>query len=385
MFKVVRQASCFNSSSSKSKCAEIHYQDSTFSIFCSFCGMKTCSYDDFCAHFYEHVGNFVNTSRATEEFALNDSCYNAMSFHGKIDPLKLKVVEAIKGTDEEALNTLVTEREAAKVVKYVNKRVLIEKEQISKCMIGTQEVEHKIKLDARSNNKTSESRTASEHNNQKLPKTDTDQLCSILPNVSKSHEPEVLINTKKRLYRARHTPNMCTYCGKTFRRRLQLDTHLNIHTGSKPHQCEICGRQFRAITTLARHRNTHKHNLEEFICKFCDKCFTRRAALLSHELRHTQERHIPCDECDKHFYTVNQMDTHKRKVHNKADDATLPFQCDLCMKRYRTASMLSTHKFKKHYKASKIFCEQCGKKFVDEKQLETHKIIHTCNIEKSVE
>lgn len=192
---------------------------------------------------------------------------------------------------------------------------------------------------------------------------------------TKSYEPNLLKNIDKRPYKTRNIPNMCTYCGKTFRRRLQLDTHLNIHTGSKPHQCEICGRQFRAVTTLARHRNTHR-NRTDFSCKFCAKSFSRRAAMLSHELRHTQERCVPCDECQKLFYTVNQMDTHKRKVHNKADVSSLPFQCSLCTNRYRSASMLSTHKFKKHYKTAKICCEQCDKKFIDEAHLEAHKTIH---------
>lgn len=40
---------------------------------------------------------------------------------------------------------------------------------------------------------------------------------------------------------------------------------------------------------------------------------------MSHETRHTQERQVPCDECGKLFYTENQLDTHQRKMHHKIE------------------------------------------------------------------
>ena len=192
---------------------------------------------------------------------------------------------------------------------------------------------------------------------------------------SHSYSIDDLKPPEKRNCKSRRKLNCCSYCGKIFRRRYQLDTHLNIHTGLKPHQCEICGRQFRAITTLQRHLNTHESR-KVFTCQFCYKEFTHRAALVSHEIRHTQERNIPCDGCEKLFYTLNQLDTHKRKLHNKLDDFSLPFACDICPKRYRCASALSTHKLKKHYKMAKYLCEQCDKKFVDQRQLDKHLTIH---------
>ncbi|TMW53033.1 hypothetical protein DOY81_001896 [Sarcophaga bullata] len=192
---------------------------------------------------------------------------------------------------------------------------------------------------------------------------------------SHSYSIDNLKPPEKRTYKPRSKLNCCNYCGKIFRRRYQLDTHINIHTGLKPHQCEICGRQFRAITTLQRHLNTHETR-KVFTCQFCYKEFTHRAALVSHETRHTQERNIPCDDCEKLFYTLNQLDTHKRKLHNKLDDFSLPFACDICPKRYRCASALSTHKLKKHYKTAKYLCEQCDKKFVDQRQLDKHLTIH---------
>ncbi|KAL7742714.1 hypothetical protein ACLKA6_013056 [Drosophila palustris] len=185
--------------------------------------------------------------------------------------------------------------------------------------------------------------------------------------------------SKRRPYKPRNKPNMCTYCGRTFRRRYLLETHINIHTGRKPHQCEMCGKQFRAISTLSRHLRTHEQRQEQQ-CKHCEKLFTHRSALLSHEMRHTQIRRFACTSCDKCFYTRNQMDTHRRKLHaNGADPIPpthLPFACELCSNSYRSASMLSTHKLKKHYRMAKYRCEQCDKKFVDAERLQQHQLIH---------
>ncbi|XP_030564830.1 zinc finger protein 154-like [Drosophila novamexicana] len=193
---------------------------------------------------------------------------------------------------------------------------------------------------------------------------------------------------EQRPYKPRNKSNICTYCGRTFRRRYLLDTHLNIHTGSKPHQCERCGKQFRAISTLTRHLRTHEQR-QALQCQHCEKLFTHRSALLSHELRHTQVRRWACTVCDKCFYTRNQMDTHRRKLHanlsvEKADStdnadtssAHLPFACELCSNTYRSASTLSTHKLKKHYRLAKYSCEQCDKKFINANYLRQHQLIH---------
>lgn len=103
-----------------------------------------------------------------------------------------------------------------------------------------------------------------------------DDSCDI--DLSQSYSSTNLKLQKEKIYKPSSKLNCCRYCKKIFRRRHQLDTHLNIHTGRKPHQCEACGRQFRAITTLQSHLSTHDCR-QTFTCKFCDKEFTHRAAL----------------------------------------------------------------------------------------------------------
>ena len=48
-------------------------------------------------------------------------------------------------------------------------------------------------------------------------------------------------------------PFKCEYCGKGFITKIQLQTHLNIHTGEKPHKCKFCGAAFNASASRYNH------------------------------------------------------------------------------------------------------------------------------------
>ncbi|XP_037822027.1 zinc finger protein 724-like [Lucilia sericata] len=333
--------------SSYTKCAEIHYFTSNFNIVCVVCQQLYKQYPDFAKHFQDtHLLEFME----------NIHELNSKNDQQLTKCVKQELTETIK--DKNALNHRTEE-----VHKGIYGDVTAYDELL---YFKVEDDQESFKANLTSNDDQINVTFTESPTNFDNEKTFDDEL-----DWSQSFSPHHLKLNEKRPYKPRNQPNSCGYCGKTFRRRYQLDTHLNIHTGLKPHQCDVCGRQFRAITTLQRHLNTHNER-ETFTCQFCSKQFGHRAALVSHETRHTQERCIACDDCTKMFYTPNQLDTHKRKVHNKLDDYSLSFACDLCPKRYRTASMLSTHKFKKHYRMAKFSCEQCDKKFVEQSQLKEH-------------
>ncbi|KNC26783.1 hypothetical protein FF38_06350 [Lucilia cuprina] len=330
---------------SNTKCAEIHYFTSNFNIVCVICQQFYRHYPDFVKHFQDnHLLEFME---------------NINELNSKNDRKFIKCVKQELTETPIKEKNYTTEEVQAGIFDDVTTydELLYFKVEDDQEMFKANLPSNDDQLNATLN----ESPTHFDNE-----KTFEDEL-----DWSQSFSCNDLKLKEKRSYKPRNQPNSCGYCGKTFRRRYQLDTHINIHTGLKPHQCDICGRQFRAITTLQRHLNTHSER-KTFTCQFCSKEFGHRAALVSHETRHTQERCIACDDCTKMFYTQNQLDTHKRKVHNKLDDYSLPFACDLCTKRYRTASMLSTHKYKKHYRMAKICCEQCDRKFVEQSQLMDH-------------
>lgn len=56
---------------------------------------------------------------------------------------------------------------------------------------------------------------------------------------------------------AEASPHGCMFCERTFVRRSDLKSHLNLHLGIKKSVCDVCGRQFSHMSNLYRHMRTH--------------------------------------------------------------------------------------------------------------------------------
>lgn len=114
--------------------------------------------------------------------------------------------------------------------------------------------------------------------------------------------------------RDQQDPLSCTYCDQTFTEIPQLASHVQSHMAL--FTCEVCGKSFKQKGTLKTHMIVHQKE-RPFGCGYCKKRFKLKSHLKEHERIHTGEKPFSCPVCRMCFTRSNPMKIHLRNHHQE--------------------------------------------------------------------
>lgn len=179
-----------------------------------------------------------------------------------------------------------------------------------------------------------------------------------------------------REHTATHATHQCTYCAHTARSLSKLRIHLKNHMERQ--KCELCGKSFRDKTSLRTHLFIHRGE-KEYSCTKCDKKFLFKKAMEIHMVTHEAPAGLYCHECDMNF--KNQMSYYQHMKYNlkHVDPAKLKYSCEICERKFVKAARLEEHKVAVHLKVTPIRCseEHCNFACSSRPVLRTHiRMIH---------
>ena len=166
-------------------------------------------------------------------------------------------------------------------------------------------------------------------------------------------------------------PFKCRECPRAFRRPSDLEKHAVTHSGDKPFKCEQCGSQFALSTHLAAHLRRSHATERPLKCEHCPAVFGERLNLLSHMRVHSEERPFQCEHCPAVFGERLNLLSHMR-VHGEER----PFQCHACPAAFKHASSLRAHSLTHSYK-NPFRCEHCPARFSSAGNLQQHRRVHS--------
>lgn len=164
----------------------------------------------------------------------------------------------------------------------------------------------------------------------------------------------------------------CDQCGAIFQSQTEMKTHMAMHIIQKLYQCNICQKEFTNASLLRAHHSMH--SMKQYTCNMCSLEFHSQSALSSHQqvclisVTSTRDKKHKCGICGVEFRQETTLTAHLQ-THLE----TKSHKCDVCGAAFKQHKTLIQHFIIVH---KKFTCEQCGSKFDDQAEFETHKKFH---------
>lgn len=151
---------------------------------------------------------------------------------------------------------------------------------------------------------------------------------------------KTLRKLKRHLFHHRVQGGVCDVCGKCFRDRRYLKSHMdNVHSDDLNcnFECDICKKRFQSREKIRNHMKFHRPD-RPFACDVCGKKFLHRSHVRAHAVIHSEIRKHECHLCRR---------TYRRKwdltKHMNSHYKTKIFACRLCSKSYLQRTRVNRH------------------------------------------
>ena len=165
-------------------------------------------------------------------------------------------------------------------------------------------------------------------------------------------------------------PYLCKHCNKCFSRSSVCKEHERTHTGVKPYTCKHCKKCFSNLGNCKKHERTHT-GVKPYTCKHCKKCFSDLGNCKQHERTHTGVKPYTCKYCKKCFIRSSDC-----KRHERTHTGEKPYTCKHCKKCFSELGNCKRHELT-HTGVKSYTCKYCKKCFSQSSDCKIHERTHT--------